>query len=98
MSTTYASGRHRLVATAKDVVARFGLKAGIIALGGAVAVGTMHRTTYLPHTSVGAAVTSRNPADSSSLLARLNKATATPTTPVSAVATVGGLDLDVNHS
>jgi soluble lytic murein transglycosylase-like protein len=99
MSTTYASGRHRLVATAKDVVARFGIKAGIIALGGAVAVGTIHHTTYLPHTSVGAAIAAHNPADSATLLVKLSKAAIAPATaPATAVATVGGLDLNVNHS
>ena len=99
MPTTYASGRHRLVATAKDVVARFGIKAGIIALGGAIAVGTVHRTAYLPHTSVGAAVTAHNPADSAMLLAKLSKATAAPVIGApTTVATTGGLDLNVNHS
>ena len=98
MPTTYASGRHRLVATAKDVVARFGIKAGIIVLGGAVAVGTIHRTAFLPHTSVGAAIAAHNPDDSATLLAKLSKAAAAPAAPATTVATTGGLDLNVNHS
>src|ERR1043166_5915615 len=96
MSTICASGRHRLVATAKDVVARFGIKAGIVALGGAIAVGTIHRTTYLPHTTIGAAVASTAPADSATLLAKLSKAVAPGAT--APATTVGGLDLNVDHS
>jgi soluble lytic murein transglycosylase-like protein len=95
MTTTCASGRHRLVATAKNVAARFGIKAGIIVLGGAIAAGTVHRTTYLPHTTVGAAVAAGNPADSATLLARLAKVA---TVPSPSSATVGGLDLNVDHS
>jgi soluble lytic murein transglycosylase-like protein len=97
MSTTCASGRHRLVATAKDVVARFGVKAGIIVLGGAIAAGTIHRTTYLPHTTLGAAVAAANPADSATLLAKLSKAATTPLSP-GALTAAGGLDLNVDHS
>ena len=96
MSTTCASGRHRLVATAKDAVARFGIKAGIIVLGGAIAAGTIHRTAFLPHTTVGAALAASNPADSASLLAKLSRAT--EITKPTVVASAGGLDLNIDHS
>lgn len=99
MPTTYTSGRHGLVATARDLVARFGIKAGIIALGGAIAVGTLHTTTYLPHTSVGAAVVANNPADSATLVAKLSKAFAQPAAAVaSAPNSSSGLDLGASQN
>src|SRR5579884_3423232 len=95
MSTICASGRRRhLAATTRDFVARFGLKAGIIAVGAAVAAGTLHRTSYLPQTTIGHALVAANPADSASLIAKLSKA-AQPS-PLSSAS--GSLDLANEHS
>lgn len=56
MPNTWTFRGGRLFEVAKRNAARYAIKAGIIALGGIVAVGTLHRTTYLDHTPLMAKV------------------------------------------
>ncbi|HEX4684505.1 MAG TPA: lytic transglycosylase domain-containing protein [Gemmatimonadaceae bacterium] len=67
-------------------------------LGGAIAAGTIHRTTYLPHTTVGAAVAAANPADSATLLAKISKVATVPNVLAAPGSSASGLNLAVDHS
>lgn len=71
----------------RQAAVRHGMKAGIIAAGAVVTVGTVNRTSYLPHTTVGQTIAASAPAT-------VRSADTTPTID----SADGGLDNGTQHS
>lgn len=81
--------------SARRALSRHGLKVGIVALGAAVAAGTIARPAYLPHATIAHALIARD----SSVAARPSAlANAVAAAPAGAATTVaGGLDVGFDH-
>src|SRR4051812_6148060 len=89
MPIRWTLGTDRIGPGAKRAMRRFGIKAGIVAAGAVVALGTVNRGTYVAHTTLAERVVASAPVN-------VKTPWGTTKTADSAIAP-GGLDAGVDH-